>query len=112
MQRCLRKICRAHFDWILVVRLTTDGRTHDSILVERRDYFSLDKWLPESLGAGWNWNGKQQQITDLSARYKIGAGLLLPATVVLPPHPRTPSSRKLAPIRLAEPGAIAQLGAA
>lgn len=65
MQWCLRKIYKSHFDWILVVRLASDGRAHDSILVDRRNYFSMGKWLPESLGADWKWNNEQQQIAGL-----------------------------------------------
>jgi DNA invertase Pin-like site-specific DNA recombinase len=53
LQWSLRKIYKAPFDWILVVRLRDDDTALDSILFTRGQYFAHDKWLQDELTGCW-----------------------------------------------------------
>lgn len=65
MQWCLRKVYKGHFDWALVIRMEDDERAHDSMLLSRRDYFALDRWLSEPLRGAWSQYEDMNRIAEL-----------------------------------------------
>lgn len=49
----IRRVYKAHFDWVLVVRIREDDSPLDSILLNRQQYFSQTRWLHDTLDDSW-----------------------------------------------------------
>jgi DNA invertase Pin-like site-specific DNA recombinase len=68
MQWSLRKIYKASFDWVLVVRVDENGVSKDSILLKREQYFAHEKWLADRLVGPWQHHRRPDQIVGLINR--------------------------------------------
>ncbi|MCC2673751.1 MAG: hypothetical protein K0Q43_5190 [Ramlibacter sp.] len=64
----LPKIYKGRFDWAFVIRMNEDGSVFDSILIDRTDYFALDRWLTDVLFGSWKIHRTLEEVSEVFGR--------------------------------------------